>query len=385
MAPRRTRRLGRYHLIERIGAGGMARLYRGFTYEEDGFRRDVAVKLLLPVADGEKRERYVKMLTDEFRLISRLRHPNIVEVYELGEADGELFIAMEYVDGRDLRTSLLRARRLARPLPVEDAAHLVAEALDGLHHAHQACDEQGRPLGIVHRDVSPANVLIGFDGHVRLCDFGIAKARDSQVRTRAGIIKGKVRYMSPEQARGKPLDARSDVFATGSVLYEILSGQPPFTGRNELEIIRAVRRAAPPPIREVAPHVPEPLARIVEHAMAPSPAARFPDAGTFRDALKAFATAHGSGYRRTRLASWMRALWEEDIERELRALEELVLDLPEHPEDMDLGRNLIAEALGPDASYRAFHPSPTRVTAEAEHTDTHCPSDEPPPAPGKPN
>ncbi len=351
----------------------MARLYRGFTYEEDGFRRDVAVKLLLPVADGEKRRRYVQMLTDEFRLVSRLRHPNIVEVYELGEADGELFIAMEYVDGRDLRTSLLRARHRNHPLPVEDAAHLLAEALDGLHHAHTACDEEGRPLGIVHRDVSPANVLVGFDGRVRICDFGIAKARDSQVRTRAGIIKGKVRYMSPEQARGKKLDARSDVFATGSVLYELLTGHPPFTGRNELEIIRAVRRASPPPVQELEPNVPEPLARIVAQAMAPSPQERFADAGAFRDALRTFARAHGSGYRRTRLASWMRELWEEDIERELRALEELVLDLPDHPEEMDLGRNLIAEALGPAASYRAFHPSPTRITDEAERTAPHHP------------
>ncbi len=364
MSPRRTRRLGRYHLIERIGAGGMARLYRGFTYDEDGFRRDVAVKLLLPVADGEKRQRYVKMLADEYRLISRLRHPNIVEVYELGEADDELYIAMEYVDGRDLRSTLHRARRTDRPIAVEDAAWLLAEALDGLEHAHRAADEQGRPLGIVHRDFSPANVLVGFDGRVRICDFGIAKARDNQVRTRAGIIKGKVRYMSPEQARGKPLDGRSDVFAAGSVLYEMLAGRPPFTGPNEMEIIRAVRRASPEPLERLATHAPEALVALVRRAMAPAPEDRFQSAAAFRDALHAFARRHGTGFRRSRLAAWMRAIWAEDIERELRALEELVLDLPERPEEVDLGRNLLADALGPDASYRHFHPSPTRITGE---------------------
>src|SRR5262245_56380137 len=165
---RQTKRLGRYHLTERIAYGGMAEIFRGFTHDLDSYRKDVAIKRLLPhyVEDHQ----FIDMLTDEFKLVSHLRHPNIAEVYELAEVDDSLIIVMEFVDGRDLRSTVEKARELTVELMLDDIAYLLARALDGLHHAHNARDQRGDPLRIVHRDFSPSNILIGYDGAVKICD-----------------------------------------------------------------------------------------------------------------------------------------------------------------------------------------------------------------------
>lgn len=361
---RRTRRLGRYHLTERIAYGGMAEIFRGFTFDEDGFRRDVAVKKLLPhyVEDGQ----FIDMLTDEFKLVSHLKHPNIAEVYELAEVDGSLLIAMEYVDGKDLRSTVERARQLDVSLGFDDVAYLMARSLDGLHHAHCARDERGDALRIVHRDFSPSNILVAYDGTVKICDFGIAKASHNRVQTKTGIIKGKVKYMSPEQAFGRKLDWRSDLFSAGSVLYELVSGQAPFQAGNEIDLIFAVRDAAPIPCREVNAEVPKELANIVEKSMSRSRSARYQTAMEFRDSLLRFLKRYNPGYRRTKLARLMKRLWAEDIEHELRALEDFVLDVGGAMPN--LGRNLIADALGPDAAYSKFSPNPTRTSNAGDDT-----------------
>ncbi|NOY91506.1 MAG: serine/threonine protein kinase [Deltaproteobacteria bacterium] len=357
MKSRRTTRVGRYHLTERIAFGGMAEIFRGFTFDAEGFQRDVAVKKLLPQYAEDAA--FVTMLTDEYKLVSHLHHPNIAEVYELAQVDGAVLVAMEYVDGKDLRSSLRSARRQELTLDFYDAAYVVASALDGLHHAHEA-SEAGTPLGIVHRDFSPSNILIAYDGRVKLIDFGIAKARLMRVQTRTGVIKGKVKYMSPEQAFGRTLDRRSDVFSAGSVLYELCAGQAPFKARTEVDLIYTVRDAAPRPCRELRADLPQELARIIAAAMSRDRRDRYPTALAFRDDLLRYLHRECPQYRRTRLARFMKTLWAEEIEADLRALEDYVLDLPPEPA-AEYGHNLIAEALGPEAAYSHFSPIPTRV------------------------
>ncbi|UJR80378.1 serine/threonine protein kinase [Sandaracinus amylolyticus] len=358
---RRTRRLGRYHLTYRIAFGGMAELFRAFTFDDvDGHQLNVAIKRLLPHFREDKS--FVDMLTDEFKLVSYLKHPNIAEVYELVELDDALIISMEYVDGKDLRSTVEKAKEQGLSLALDDVVYVVARSLEGLHHAHVARDPKNEPLRIVHRDFSPSNVLLGYDGTVKLCDFGIAKATHNRIQTKTGIIKGKVKYMSPEQAFGRKLDWRSDVFSAGSVLYELSTHQAPFSAPNEIDLIFAVREANPTPAREVNPAVPEALAKIIEKAMARSRSARFQSALEFRNALLTFLRRYNPSYRRNKLAQFMKRVWRDEIERELRAMEDYVVDVSAVA-PADLGKNLIAGALGPDAPFSRFSPSPTRSTA----------------------
>lgn len=336
----------------------MAEIFRGFTYDSEGYRRDVAVKKLLPhyVEDGQ----FIVMLTDEYKLVSHLRHPNIAEVYELVQVDHALLIAMEFIDGKDLRSSMEKARRAGHKMRFDDVVYVMARALDGLHHAHDAIDVGGNQLNIVHRDFSPSNILIAYDGRVKLCDFGIAKAKHSRIQTKTGIIKGKVKYMSPEQAFGRKLDRRSDVFSAGSVLYELCTGRQPFRAKSEVDLIFAVRDAAPRPSKEVNAHIPDELTTIIDKSMRRSRSARYQSALEFRDDLLRFLRRLNPDYRRTRLARFMKRLWVEEIDQELRALEEFVLDLSPMEREA-YGTNLIADVLGPDAKYNDFSPNPTHV------------------------
>lgn len=323
--------IGRYHLLDRVASGGMADVYRAKVVDDDGSERLVAMKRVLErYADDPA---FVKMLVAEYRLALLLVHPNIARIYELIHCAEGYFIAMEYVDGKDLRSSMHRAAELRRPMDVADAAYLMARAVDGLDHAHVATAPDGTPLRLVHRDFSPSNILVSYDGSVRIIDFGIAKADVDRELTAKGIIKGKVRYMSPEQAQGDPkLTGQSDVFSAGSVLYELLTGRVAFSAINEVDLIYAVRRASPTPLRELAPQVPEALVSIVERAMAKKREDRFANAGALRDALVTFLRAYAPGYRRTRLANHMKALWAREIDAEIDALMEYALsDTPPAP------------------------------------------------------
>jgi serine/threonine-protein kinase len=319
ITPRRSKRLGKYQVLDRVAAGGMAEVFRARYLDVDGSERVVALKKVLE--QYARDSGFIRMLKYEYRLASLLRHPNIAVIYELIRTSDGYYIVMEYVDGRDLRATQHKLWEQKKKWEIADAVYLMARALDGLHHAHTATTEDGRPLNLVHRDFSPSNILIGFDGEVKLIDFGIAKAAMPRDQTAAGIIKGKVRYMSPEQANGDDrLTAQSDVFGAGTVLYELLAGEPAFTAPNELELIYTVRRAQPKPLREVAPHVPDGLAEIVRHAMMRGRKARFASAAEFRDQLVTFLRAFAPGYRRTRLASVMKGLWRTEIEQEIRTL-----------------------------------------------------------------
>ncbi|HNZ20549.1 MAG TPA: serine/threonine-protein kinase [Polyangiaceae bacterium] len=227
------RTFGRYQLFDRIGAGGMAEIYLARATTELGGARLTVVKQIRPELSGN--EKFAEMLTVEAKLAARLNHANIVQVFDLGRHENVLFIAMEYVEGFDLNELLRRCARAHIPLPVDFALLIIMEALRGLSYAHRLVDDRGEAIGLVHRDVSPSNVLISFEGEVKLCDFGIARANDMADLLSDDVIKGKAGYMSPEQAFGEPLDARADLFAAGIVLWELLAGRKLYRAPKENE------------------------------------------------------------------------------------------------------------------------------------------------------
>ncbi|MGZ3442730.1 MAG: serine/threonine protein kinase, partial [Polyangia bacterium] len=278
---------GKYHLLERLGRGGMAEVWKAKALGPMGYARKLVVKRILPelACDDE----FVRMFVEEARLSASLNHRNIVQVYEFGEVDGEYYLAMEWVHGRDLNTLLrsLKVRR-AEP-PVELAAYVTREVCRALAHAHALTDEDGQPLRLIHRDVSPSNVMVGFDGSVKLLDFGIAKALAlaSENRTQVGVLKGKFGYMAPEQvdADGGAVDHRADLFVAGVVLWEMLTLRRLFKGANDVQTIGMVRdaRVVPPSMHN--PLVPPVLDAVCMRALARARAERFADCGEMAAAL----------------------------------------------------------------------------------------------------
>lgn len=370
-----AQQLGRYHLLDRIAFGGMAEIFRAKTFDKDGHVHLVAVKRVL--AHLVEDQDFLQMLVDEAKISALLHHDNIARVYEFSKAHDEYFLAMEFVDGKDVRSLLEQGRQSARPLPPEHVAWVAMETANALHAAHTQRDGAGRALRIVHRDVSPSNVLCSYHGEVKLCDFGIAKATLTRVQTKTGVIKGKVKYMSPEQAMGRKLDHRSDLFSLGTVMYEMLTLQAPFQAPTEVELIFAVRDARKIPLREVLPDLSEDMVRIVDKAMTRSRAHRYQSGEELALELRIFLDRHSPGYRRSHFSRYMRKVFDDDIEKELRQMEGYVIG---EVDEKQTGINLIAEALGPDAPFTQFTPmfgSPvtTDRTAHYPHLDPVRPSD----------
>ena len=251
--------------------------------------RIVALTRLLPESAQDPRRK--EMFLREASLAALLAHPNVVHAYESGEIDGELFIAMEYVEGEPLSRVLAAARRESHRLAPALVAHVLAEACDGLHAAHELRDGDGRALKLVHRDVSPHNVMIAYAGQVKLLDFGVAKLDGAAQATRTGEVKGKMAYMSPEQALGEKLDRRSDLFGVGAVLYECLTGSPLWGQGTDVDIMRRLALEAPPRLEETAPDAPSELARLYTRLVARSPADRPATAAEVASALRAFAAS----------------------------------------------------------------------------------------------
>ncbi|MFZ5439439.1 MAG: serine/threonine-protein kinase [Myxococcota bacterium] len=273
-------RFGDYLLLERLGQGGMAEVWRA---RRVGSERDVVIKRMLPGHHADPA--FSAMFAREARLSARLRHPHIVEVFDFGEVDGEPFIAMEYVDGVDLARLMTTLARTGARLPVGVAAMIAHDLAEALEHAHAATDEAGRPLELVHRDVSPSNVLLGRDGSVKLVDFGIARAAGESRLTATGTFKGKVGYASPEVVEGGAHDARSDLFALGVVLHEMLAGRRLFSGASDIQTLGLVRAAQVPPASELNREVPPSLDDVCFRALARLPADRFESSGELARAL----------------------------------------------------------------------------------------------------
>jgi serine/threonine-protein kinase len=343
----------------------MAEIYRAKTFDAAGQPHLVAVKRVL--AHLAEDDDFIQMLVDEAKIASVLRHGNIARVYEFARAHGEYFIAMEHVDGKDMRTVLERCRSKKKPIPPEHAAYVAAEVGAALHAAHSAVDSRGRPLRIIHRDVSPSNIICSYSGEVKLCDFGIAKATLSRVTTKTGVIKGKVKYMSPEQALGRKLDHRSDVFSLGSCLYEMLTRIPPFTATNEMDLLIKVRDAKYRPIAELQPGVPPELEAICDKCLTRSRANRYQTAAEAEGDLRAFLRKFMPNYSRSHLGRFIRKMFAQEIERELRMLEEFVMT--DEPSD-DVGENLIVRDEDFEPPEVPFQPKPTQVSVVAALADS---------------
>src|SRR6185369_8574492 len=279
----RQMKFGQYELLERIAMGGMAEVYKGRAVGVEGFEKLVAIKRILP--DFSEDERFVTMLLTEARIHSALSHRNIVQIHDLGiSEEGEYFIVLEYVEVYDLRAIMEAIGAEGEIIPEALSLHIAAEVAQALHFAHELRGPDGQPLGLVHRDVSPSNVLISFAGEVKLSDFGLAKRRHD--RSVVGSLKGNLIYMSPEHARQVSLDRRTDVFSLGAVLFELLTGQKLRDITDEIkgwsEVAAGVVRSA----RSVRPDLPDAIVRLLDQALAVDPAQRFPDAGSYGAAAR---------------------------------------------------------------------------------------------------
>jgi tRNA A-37 threonylcarbamoyl transferase component Bud32 len=283
--------LGRYRLIRRLAGGGMAEVYLARFTGAAGFERDVVLKRIRP--ELAQSDDFVRMLLDEARIAATLHHPNIVQAFDVEEAGGEYFIAMEYLDGIDLRHVQLILEERDELIPLDIALHICAGLAAGLEHAHAKTDVEGRPLRIVHRDVSPHNVLLTRDGGVKLVDFGIAKAENRQTETLHGGLKGKLGYMSPEQVRNEELDHRSDLFSLGIILYELTTGTYLYAGKSEYELLNEIAEGAITPPSQIDPEYPPELERVLMKALAKDREDRYGSAGELHADLEAFAQGHG--------------------------------------------------------------------------------------------
>ena len=279
--------VARYELLLELAAGGMGSVYVGRQRGAAGFERVVAIKRMHPhlVRDPE----FAMAFHEEARIASMIHHPNVVNVVDVYEDAGEHLIVMEYIEGTSVNGLLVGARRENVRIPRAVAVRVAIDALHGLHAAHEQRNIDGTPLMVVHRDVSPQNILVGVDGSVRLTDFGIARAVERLVHTSTGQLKGKLRYMSPEQALGHPIDRRADIFALGIVLWEMLSGDRFYSGDSELDVLRSVAEGRIAPLRQYDPTFPAVLDQIVSYALAPQVDHRFATAQAFANALERYA------------------------------------------------------------------------------------------------
>jgi hypothetical protein len=299
-ASRPPETLGRYQLLRRLARGGMAELFLARATGLEGFEKLVVVKRILPVhaAEGEM----VRMFLQEARLAATLHHPNIAQVYDIGEAAGAYFFSMEYVDGVDLRWLNQQV------VPVEQVVAIAIGTAAGLHYAHERTDARGHPLGIVHRDVSPSNVLVGRDGIVKLVDFGIARAADHRHDTRPGMLRGKVAYMSPEQCRGQPLDRRSDLFSLGTVLYELATGTRLFDEESDLATMNRIAAGDVPPPSARRPGFPRRLEAVLLRALAADRQRRYQTAQELQLELESWARDEKMVTSPLALAQWLAPL-----------------------------------------------------------------------------
>ena len=300
---------GKFELLRKIGSGGMAEIYKARMSGPGGFEKIVVIKKILPSLDAN--EDFIEMFVAEAKLTATLQHANIVQIFELGDVEGQHYIAMEYVDGRDLLQVLRRSRELDRFIPPELAVYIISEICKGLHHAHNACDARGNPLHIIHRDVSPSNVLISHDGEVKIMDFGVARARRASGRqTRTGVLKGKMGYMSPEQVVGDPFDHRVDIFSLGILLFESLTSKRLFLADTELKTLIRIRDVqVEDRFQSHAPWLPPRLRPILRRALARLPEERFATALEMHDALMEELFDVGLRADARRLGAFMRELF----------------------------------------------------------------------------
>ena len=355
--------VGDYEIVARLKAGGMATLFLGKRCGASGFSRHLAIKVVHEHLASD--ETFVRMFVDEALLSSKIQHPNVVHVEELREVDGRHYLVMEYVHGCSLAVLIRGLRRSKRAFNADLATYIAAKVAGGLHAAHEATGSRGEPLSVVHRDVSPQNVLLSYKGHVKLIDFGVAKAAGRATQTTGGSLKGKIRYMSPEQAFGRPVDRRTDVYALGIVLWEMLTGRHAFRGDNEFALLEIVRHPEVPPARTFNPNVPEALDAVIQKALEVDVEDRFQSCQEMRKALsRACPTA--LELDESDLARLLATVLGDSIQKSIAALPEsvsgIVAPLPADDDALQTMTVSAAGILSEPSEVRPGTPAPTSVS-----------------------
>jgi serine/threonine protein kinase len=340
---------GKYELLVKLAAGGMAEIYLARQKGLMGFERFVVIKKILPELSRE--ERFILMFFDEARIAARLNHPNVIQVHDLGEQDGEFYIAMEYLEGQSLSTVIREAYKRNHPLPLQEALSIGIQTCEGLHYAHEMNDSEGRPLNLVHRDLSPQNIFVTYSGIVKVVDFGLARVEEKLLQTRPGTIKGKYAYMSPEQVTGDELDRRSDIFSLGVVMWETLASRRLFKHSSDLATAQAISSQQVPPPGSVRSGIPSELNDVILKALDKNPDKRYQTAQEFQSALLRVASEDNLQTGPMQMAEAMRQMFADTIaeQRELMlAAERGTLDQldpgalkPQTQESLDFTEGLV--------------------------------------------
>jgi len=311
-------RFGKYLLLEKLAVGGMAQLYRGKITGIQGFEKLIAIKTILPHLSGEKE--LLNSFIDEAKLAALLHHQNIVQIYDFGPMEGSYFIAMEYLFGRDLRHIFSKSQEKNFPLSNELALFIISRICSGLDYAHQLRDFQGNPLNIIHRDISPQNIFVTYEGEIKIVDFGIAKAASQSTITQFGMIKGKIAYMSPEQASGQSIDHRSDIFSTGILLYEMITQKRMFTGPDTLQILAKVSKAEFEPPEVAHSGLSPKIYKILNKALVKDPDHRYQSCGEMLADIEECMFELSLRPSARSLSQYMKELFEEEITTEGRLM-----------------------------------------------------------------
>ncbi len=372
---------GKYFLLERINVGGMAEVFKAKATGVEGFERLVAVKRILPsIAEDEE---FITMFVDEAKIAVQLTHANIAQIFDLGRVEGSFFIALEYVHGKDLRAMFNRTRQRGELLPIPMSCYAIMKLCEGLDYAHNKHDSNGDFLNLVHRDVSPQNIILSYEGEVKIIDFGIAKAAGKAGRTQAGILKGKFGYMSPEQVLGLDIDRRSDVFGVGICLYELLTGERLFVAESDFATLEKVRSGDVMPPSTYNRRIPEELEQIVMRALARDREERYQTALQLHDELQSFMHTSGNLFSRKDLSSYMHRMFGEEIEREnARDLEYAQVGTPNFvPEPSGLE---VFDEIDPVSTVSALHSQQVFAPGPGPRVSPNAPSWTPPLPSGPP-
>ncbi|NOY90762.1 MAG: protein kinase [Deltaproteobacteria bacterium] len=305
---------GKYLLLQRLAVGGMAEVFLAKSFGIEGFEKIIAIKRILPTMAEDSD--FIDMFIDEAKIAGQLSHANIAPIYELGKIGESHYIAMEYIWGKDLLQIMNRFRRMRKRMPPAMVAFVGGKMCEALDYAHQKRDRRGQPLNLIHRDMSPQNVLVSYEGSVKVIDFGIAKAASRTTKTQAGVLKGKFGYMSPEQVRGLPIDHRSDVFAVGTCLYEMLTSERLFVGESDFSTLEKVRSASVVPPSSMVKEIPPQLDAVIMKALARDPADRYSTAGALQEALLEFLATQRPPFTTSKLAQWMKTAFSDEFEKE---------------------------------------------------------------------
>jgi eukaryotic-like serine/threonine-protein kinase len=316
LAQEKFERFGNYILLEKLASGGMAEIYLSKKLAAEGVQKFVAVKRIL--AQHSASEDFIRMFKDEARIAVNLSHSNVVSIYDFGVENNQLYLVMDYLEGKNLRQILNRLKQLNKRFSISHIAHVIKLIAAGLDHAHRLIDATtGQPLNIIHRDMSPQNVMVSFEGEVKIIDFGIAKSTTQEESTRVGTLKGKFGYMSPEQVDGMEVDARTDIFALGIMAWEMLSEQRLFLTNNEMTTLRKIRDCKIPSLREIDPNIPVELEKIINKGLARNKTQRYQTAAELQKDLHSFLNRYNPDFSGQDFSEFIKEMYAEEIKQML--------------------------------------------------------------------